>query len=115
MFISPGGGRCVWKRHDLEIFQKRLKALKAKSAQENFILTEAPALGLERARREKEAHGETETEHPGYPGAQNAYYVGTLKGVGPIYQQTFIDTYTRVALVKFYDRKNALSGRRSSQ
>ena len=28
---------------------------------------------------------------------------------------TFIDTYTRVALVKLYDRKNALSGRRGSQ
>ena len=31
-----------------------------------------------------------------------------LKGVGRIYQQTFIDTYAKVAFVKLYDRKNAL-------
>ena len=41
-------------------------------------------------------------------GAQDTYYVGTLKGVGRIYQQTFIDTYTKVAFAKLYDRKNAL-------
>jgi transposase InsO family protein len=41
-------------------------------------------------------------------GAQDTYYVGTIKGVGRIYQQTFIDTYTKVAQVKLYDRKNAL-------
>ena len=63
---------------------------------------------LERAKQEKQAHGEIETEHPGYLGAQDTFYVGTLKGVGRIYQQTFIDTYTRVAFVKLYDRKNAL-------
>lgn len=31
-----------------------------------------------------------------------------MKGVGKIYQQTFIDTYTKVAICKLYDRKNAL-------
>lgn len=108
VFVSPGGVRSIWLRHDLETFQKRLKALEAKVAQEGLILTEAQLKALEKAKQEKEAHGEIETEHPGYLGAQDTYYVGTVKGVGRIYQQTFIDTYSRVAFAKLYDRKNAL-------
>lgn len=65
-------------------------------------------MALERAREEKQAYGEIETHHPGYLGAQDTYYVGTIKGVGRIYQQTFIDTYSKVATAKLYDRKNAL-------
>ncbi len=108
LFISPAGVRCVWQRHDLETFKKRLKAIEAKMAQENLILTEDQLQAMERSKKEKEAHGEIETEHPGYLGAQDTFYVGTLKGVGRIYQQTFIDTYSKVAVVKLYDRKNAL-------
>ena len=75
--------------------------------QEGIVLTESQLAAMERAREEKEARGETETEHPGYLGAQGTYYVGNIEGVGHIYQQTFIDTYTKVALCKLYDRKNA--------
>jgi hypothetical protein len=71
-------------------------------------LTESQVRALEKAKQEKEAHGEIETAHPGYLGAQDTYYVGTIKGVGRIYQQTFIDTYAKVAMAKLYDRKNAL-------
>lgn len=108
IFISPAGVRCVWLRHDLETFRKRLKALEIKSAQEGLILTEDQVVALERAKEEKQAYGEIETHHPGYLGAQDTYYVGTIKGVGRIYQQTFIDTYTKVAAAKLYDRKGAL-------
>ena len=108
LFVSPGGVRSVWLRHDLEVFKKRLKALEAKMAQENLILTESQLVALEKAKEQKEAHGEIKTEHPGYLGAQDTFYVGTLKGVGRIYQQTFIDTYSKVAYAKLYDRKNAL-------
>jgi len=108
LFISPGGVRSIWLRHDLETFKKRLKALEAKSAQENFIFTEEQLQALERAKEEKQAHGEIETEHPGYLLSQDTYYVGDLKGVGKIYQQTVIDTYSKNVFVKLYDRKNAL-------
>lgn len=63
---------------------------------------------LEKAKQDKVARGEIETEHPGYLGAQDTFYVGTLKGVGRIYQQTFIDTYSKVVICKLYDRKNSL-------
>jgi hypothetical protein len=106
--VSPASVRNIWLRHDLETFKKRLKALQAKVAQEQFILTEEQVQALERAKDEKEAHGEIETEHPGYLGAQDTYYVGTIKGIGRIYQQTFIDTYAKLAMAKLYDRKNAL-------
>ena len=108
IFVSPSGVRSIWLRHDLENFKKRLKALEAKVAQESLILTESQVQALEKAKQEKEAHGEIETYHPGYLGAQDTYYVGTIKGVGKIYQQTFIDTYAKVAFAKLYDRKNAL-------
>lgn len=75
----------------------------------SLILTEDQLRALEKAKEEKEAHGEIETEHPGYLGSQDTYYVGNLKGVGRIYQQTFIDTYCKVAFVKLYDRKHAIT------
>ncbi len=107
--ISPCGIRCVWLRNDLETFPKRLRAMEERVAQEGGILTEAQMIALERKKEKREAIGEIETEHPGYLGAQDTYYVGNIKGVGRIYQQTFIDTYSKVAMTKLYDRKNAIT------
>ena len=108
MSISPGGVRSIWLRHNLETFKKRLKALEALVAQDGVILTDAQVAALERAKEEKVAKGEIETHHPGYLLAQDTYYVGTIKGVGRIYQQTIIDTYSKHVFMKLYDRKNAL-------
>src|SRR5215510_681120 len=107
--ISAAGVRYVWERNGLENLNKRLRALEAKVARESNILTEAQLAALEKAKVDKEAHGEFESECPGYCGAQDTFYVGTLKGVGRVYQQTVIDTYAKVAFAKLYDRKTPIT------
>lgn len=107
--VSGGGVRSIWIRNDLETLKKRLRALEKKSAEEGILLTEEQLRCLEKAKLEKEAHGEIETEHPGYLGSQDTYFVGTMKGVGRIYQQTFIDTFCRVAFVQLYLEKTAMT------
>jgi transposase InsO family protein len=109
IFVSPTGVRGAWLRHDLQTFKKRLKALEAKAAAEGWVYTEAQITALEKRQTEREACGEIETHHPGYLGSQDTYYVGTLKGVGRIYQQTFVDTYSKVACAKLYTTKTPIT------
>lgn len=110
VFISPAGVRCVWLRHDLARFQQRLAALERKVAESGgMVLTEAQVVALERKREDDIACGEIETAHPGYLGSQDTFYVGTMKGVGRIYQQTFVDTYSKWAAAKLYTTKTPIT------
>ena len=109
IFISASGVRCIWLRHELASFKQRLNALEKKAAEENFIYTEAQISALERKKDEDISCGEIETAHPGYLGSQDTFYVGTLKGVGRIYQQTFVDTYSKVAQCKLYTTKTPIT------
>ncbi|WP_392565040.1 IS481 family transposase [Orbus wheelerorum] len=109
VFISGSGVRSVWLRHNLENFKKRLKALEDKVAQEGIELNDNQIAALEKKKYDDEACGEIDTAHPGYLGSQDTFYVGNLKGVVRIYQQTFVDTYSKVAHCKLYVTKTPIT------
>lgn len=109
VFVSAAGVRSIWLRHDLANFKTRLKALEAKVAEEGGILTEAQVQALEKKKLDDEACGEIDTAHPGFLGSQDTFYVGTLKGVGRVYQQTYVDTYSKVAHAKLYSTKTPIT------
>jgi transposase InsO family protein len=109
IFVSGSGVRSIWLRHNLENFKKRLKALEEKVAKDGIILTDAQVAALEKKKHDDEACGEIETAHPGYLGSQDTFYVCNLKGVGRIYQQTFVDTYSKVAFAKLYTTKTPIT------
>jgi transposase InsO family protein len=109
VFVSGSGVRSIWVRHGLENFKKRLKALEEKVANDGIVLTDAQVAALEKKKHDDEACGEIETAHPGYLGSQDTFYVGNMKGVGRIYQQTFVDTYSKIALAKLYTTKTPIT------
>ncbi|GLZ23306.1 hypothetical protein Bpla01_68340 [Burkholderia plantarii] len=109
IFVSASGVRSIWLRHALSSFKLRLVALEKPVAEKGVVLSEAQVAALERKQDDDVAHGEVETAHPGYLGSQDTFYVSTIKGVGRIYQQTFVDTYSKVAMAKLYTTKTPIT------
>ncbi len=107
--VSSGGVRGVWSRYNLTTKDLRLKRLEKHFKETKCILTDSQVSALEGAKEEKKAHGEIETYHPGFLVAQDTYYVGYIKGVGKIYQQTGIDTFSNIGFAKLYTEKTALT------
>lgn len=107
--ISAGGVRSVWLRHNLHIKSLRLKRLEKWAADTAHILTESQVQALEDAKEEEQIHGEIESPHPGFLFAQDTYYVGYIKGIGKLYQQTGIDTHSNIGFAKVYTEKTSLT------
>ena len=110
VYASPSGVREIWKRNRLTTRKERFAALEERMAREGLVLTESQLQALETYQRSRTVIlDEIETHHPGFLVAQDTFYVGCLKGVGRIYQQTGIDTYSRVAFAKLYVTKVPLT------
>lgn len=109
IFVSGSGVRSIWLRYGLANFKQRLKSLELKIFNEGILLNDAQIAALEKKKHDDEACGEIETAHPGYLGSQDTFYVGNLKGVGRIYQQTYVDTYSKVAHCKLYTSKTPIT------
>jgi transposase InsO family protein len=107
--VSDCGIRGAWGRNGILRKKERLKRLEKYASENGVILTEAQVAALESAKDEKQAHGEIETFHPGFLLGQDTYYVGYIKGVGKIYQQTGIDTFSNVGFAKLYTDKTAIT------
>lgn len=77
----------------LSSFKDRLKALERKMVEKKLIFTEVQIQALGKKKDDDLALGQIETAHPGYLGSQATFYVGTLKEVGRVFQETFVGTY----------------------
>lgn len=109
VLISAGGIRSIWLRHDLQVKGLRLKRLEKWAAENMGVLSESQVQALEDAKEEREAHGEVESPHPAFLVGQDTCYIGYIKGVGKLYQQTGIDTHSNVGFAKLYPDKTALT------
>jgi transposase InsO family protein len=106
--LSAGTVRNIWIRNEIETRYKRMLALEEKSAAKGFKLTEEQIRLLEKHNPEF-AERHVESLYPGYLLCQDTFYVGTLKGVGRLYMQAVVDTYSSLAFAKLYTSKIAIT------
>jgi len=76
----------------------------AQEKSDNPVVTERY---LREVDKRKENH--IQAYYPGYLFCQDTFYVGTIKGLGRIYQQTGMDAYSNFGFAKVYQNKMAIS------
>ena len=102
--MAPTTVRNIWLRREIETRYKRLLALEDKIFGEGLELSEDQVRLLEKANPEfKERH--VESPYPGFLLCQDTFYVGHLKGVGRLYLQAVVETYSSLAFAKLYTAK----------
>lgn len=106
IYVTPGSVRTIWLRNGLETFEKRNQALESKAALETITYSDSQLEALEKAKADRSAEAEIESNYPGNLGVQDSVHIGRIDGVGRIYQQTFIDAYTGFVFAKIYYQKN---------
>jgi transposase InsO family protein len=104
--VSASTVRNIWLKEGLETKFKRLLRLEEETAGKDIELTEEQIRLLEKANPcFRERH--IESPYPGYLLSQDTFMVGTLKGVGRVYLQAVVDTYSSYAFAKLYTSKLA--------
>jgi transposase InsO family protein len=102
--VSSSGVRGVWSRHNLLSKHDRLLRFEKHVGQNRMKLTDEQIRLLERFSPEfRERH--IETRWSGDLVAVDTFFVGTLKGIGKIYLQTVIDTFSRYAWGQLHTSK----------
>jgi len=76
----------------------------AQEHSDNPVITESY---LREVAKKKETH--IQAFYPGYLFCQDTFYIGTIKGLGRIYQQTGMDAYSNFGFAKVYLDKKAES------
>ena len=102
MTISETGIYHVLCRKQLNHRLDRLFYAQEKS--NNPIVTERY---LREIKKRQKVH--IHAHYPGYLFCQDTFYVGTIKGLGRIYQQTGMDAYSNLGFAKVYTDKTTLS------
>ena len=115
VFVSPSGVRSIWLRHDLAHFKARLKSARGQGRRRGHYPHRGPNPGAGKEEIGRRGLGRNRHRASRLSCSQDTFYVGTLKGVGRVYQQTYIDTYAKVAQAKLYKTKNPDHGSRHAQ
>jgi transposase InsO family protein len=106
--VSPSTVLNIWLKEGLETRYKRILRLEEELHGKGIELTEEQVKLIEKANPcFKERH--VESPYPGYLLSQDTFMVGTIKGVGRIYLQAVVDTYSSYAFGKLYTSKHPIT------